>query len=142
MVALSLPYNTHTYAHTLGLSSEKKICLRSFNQLNLFILKKSVKHWNYMMVKIHSGKGSGTQCENLIKKNWRLHSSQILRAEASLGCPYRVLRSVSETATPTRHGILWWEEPEGHLWSLYPWCCAYYTFHFGHRPKRWKCWEK
>lgn len=63
-----MPYNTHTYAHILLLSLEKKNYLRSFNQLNLFILKKSVEHWNYMMVKIHSGKGSGTWCENLIKK--------------------------------------------------------------------------
>lgn len=54
--------------HILALSSEKKNCLRSFNQLNLLILRKSVEHWDYMMVKIHSGKRSGTQCENLIKR--------------------------------------------------------------------------
>lgn len=54
--------------HILALSSEKKNCLRSFNQLNLLILRKSVEHWDYVMVKIHSGKRSGTQCENLIKR--------------------------------------------------------------------------
>lgn len=55
MVALKYAIqHTHTCAHILLLSSEK---LRSFNQLNLFILKKSVEPWDYLMVKSTVAKG-------------------------------------------------------------------------------------